>query len=59
VDSDLWRKGLAWSAEEDRLLVKLKEENLPWNEMLRRFDQNFLGRMPGSIEVSSRNRVEM
>lgn len=46
------RKGLLWSAEEDRLLLELKEEeNLTGAEVIRRFDQIFPGRSPGSIQV--------
>lgn len=46
------RKGLSWSAEEDRLLVKLKEEEkLTGAAVIRRFDQIFPGRSPGSIQV--------
>lgn len=46
------RKGLPWSAEEDRLLVELKEEEkLTGAALIRRFDQIFPGRSPGSIPV--------
>ncbi|KAA8652807.1 uncharacterized protein ATNIH1004_001712 [Aspergillus tanneri] len=39
------RKGRPWSVEEDRLLVKLREEqNLAWSEVARRFAQTFPGR---------------
>ena len=47
-----WRKGLPWSAENDSLLMKLKEEeNLTAAEVIRRFDKSFPGRSPGSIQV--------
>lgn len=51
-DPHFSRKGLPWSAEEDRLLVKLKEEeNLTAAEVIRQFDKSFPGRSPGSIQV--------
>jgi hypothetical protein len=46
------RKGLSWSEEEARLLVKLREEeNLAWSEVTERFGQKFPGRTQGSIQV--------
>ncbi|KAJ5974741.1 hypothetical protein N7481_008448 [Penicillium waksmanii] len=47
------RKRLRYSAEENRLLIQLKEvEGLPWREVIRRFDDNFPGRRsPQSIQV--------
>lgn len=46
------RKGLPWSVEENRLLVKLREkENLAWSEVIKRFGQKFPGRSKGSIQV--------
>lgn len=46
------RKGLSSSAEEDRLLGKLRqEENLTWSEVIERFSQRFPGRSKGSIQV--------
>jgi hypothetical protein len=46
------RKRLDYSAEEDRLLVQLREEeSLPWSEVSKRFDQRFPGRSQGSIQV--------
>ncbi|CAG8059190.1 unnamed protein product [Penicillium salamii] len=46
------RKGLQYSTAENRLLVKLKgKEKLAWSEVMRRFDQNFPGRSPASIQV--------
>lgn len=46
------RKGLSWSVEEDRLLVKLREEQkLAWSEVTKRFVQKFPGRTQGSIQV--------
>ncbi|KAJ6026418.1 uncharacterized protein N7446_004983 [Penicillium canescens] len=46
------RKGLRWSAEEDRLLMKLKDEqNLAWSEVVKQFSQEFPGRSEGSIKV--------
>ncbi|KAJ5981937.1 hypothetical protein N7451_012037 [Penicillium sp. IBT 35674x] len=46
------RKGLKWSAEEDRLLVKLREEEkLAWPEVTKRFGQVFPGRKQGSLQV--------
>lgn len=46
------RKGLKWSAEEDRLLVKLRvEEKLAWPEVTKRFGRVFPGRKQGSLQV--------
>ncbi|KAJ5982677.1 hypothetical protein N7451_012777 [Penicillium sp. IBT 35674x] len=46
------RKGLKWSAEEDRLLVNLREEEgLAWPEVTKRFNRVFPGRKQGSIQV--------
>jgi hypothetical protein len=46
------RKGLSWSEEEIRLLVKLREEkNLAWSEVFEQFSQKFPGRTKGSIQV--------
>ncbi|KAF7712899.1 SANT/Myb domain-containing protein [Penicillium ucsense] len=46
------RKGLSWSEEEIRLLVKLREEeNLAWSEVTEQFSQKFPGRTQGSIQV--------
>ncbi|OOQ83690.1 hypothetical protein PEBR_33475 [Penicillium brasilianum] len=46
------RKGLSWSEEEIRLLVKLREEeNLAWSEVFKQFSQKFPGRTKGSIQV--------
>ncbi|KAJ6112278.1 hypothetical protein N7523_002100 [Penicillium sp. IBT 18751x] len=46
------RKGLSWSVEEDRLLVKLREEQkLAWSEVTKRFVQKFPGRTQNSIQV--------
>ncbi|KAJ5737250.1 uncharacterized protein N7483_002375 [Penicillium malachiteum] len=46
------RKGLKWSAEEDRLLVKLREEEkLAWPEVTKRFGRVFPGRKQGSLQV--------
>lgn len=46
------RKGLPWLAEENRLLVQLREEeSLGWSEVFKRFDQRFPGRSQGSIQV--------
>jgi hypothetical protein len=46
------RKGLRWSAEEDRLLMKLRDEqNLAWSEVVKQFSQEFPGRSEGSIKV--------
>ncbi|KAJ5640284.1 uncharacterized protein N7484_008146 [Penicillium longicatenatum] len=46
------RKGLKWSAEEDRLLVKLREEEeLAWPEVTKRFSRVFPGRKQGSLQV--------
>lgn len=46
------RKGLPWLAEENRLLVQLREEeSLAWSEVFKRFDQRFPGRSQGSIQV--------
>ena len=46
------RKGLRWLAEENRLLVQLREEeSLAWSEVFKRFDQRFPGRSQGSIQV--------
>ncbi|KAK4862968.1 hypothetical protein LT330_010712 [Penicillium expansum] len=46
------RKGLPWSVEEGRLLVKLREEqNFAWPEVTKRFCQKFPGRSSGSIQV--------
>ncbi|KAI3219559.1 hypothetical protein DTO012A9_10204 [Penicillium roqueforti] len=46
------RKGLPWSVEEGRLLVKLREkQNLAWPEVTKRFCQKFPGRSSGSIQV--------
>ncbi|KAJ5267206.1 hypothetical protein N7478_010014 [Penicillium angulare] len=53
------RKGLPFSAEEDRLLVKLrKEENLAWSEVVTRFSQKFPGRSKGSIQVHWSTRLK-
>ncbi|KAJ5288020.1 hypothetical protein N7478_003706 [Penicillium angulare] len=53
------RKGLPFSAEEDRLLVKLrKEENLAWSEVVTRFSQRFPGRSKGSIQVHWSTRLK-
>ncbi|CAG7939202.1 unnamed protein product [Penicillium nalgiovense] len=42
------RKGLPWSAKENRLLVQLREEeSLAWSEVIKRFDQRFPGRSIG------------
>lgn len=47
------RKGLPCSAEEGRLLVELKdEEDLAGAEVIRRFDQAFPGRSPGSTKCT-------
>ncbi|KAJ5474126.1 hypothetical protein N7475_003692 [Penicillium sp. IBT 31633x] len=46
------RKGLKWSVEEDRLLVKLRDEqNLAWSEVVKQFSREFPGRSEGSIKV--------
>lgn len=46
------RKGLPFSAEEDRLLVELRtEKSLTWSEVIKRFSQRFPGRDKGSIQV--------
>ncbi|KAJ5414844.1 hypothetical protein N7509_000178 [Penicillium cosmopolitanum] len=46
------RKRLRYSAEEDCLLVKLKkEQGLPWEEVIRHFDEKYPGRSPQSIKV--------
>ncbi|EGC40658.1 conserved hypothetical protein [Histoplasma capsulatum var. duboisii H88] len=46
------RKGLTWSAEENRLLVQLREEESPaWLEVIKRFDRRFSWRGKGSIQV--------
>ncbi|KAJ5771441.1 uncharacterized protein N7511_003492 [Penicillium nucicola] len=46
------RKGLRWSPEEDRLLMKLRDEqNLAWSEVVKRFSREFPGRSEGSIKV--------
>jgi hypothetical protein len=46
------RKGLSWSVEEDRLLIKLRDkQNLAWSEVVKRFSQEFPGRSEGSIKV--------
>lgn len=46
------RKGLSFSTEEDRLLVKLRKvEALTWSEVIKRFSQRFPGRSKGSIQV--------
>ena len=45
LDPHFSRKGSPWSAEEDRLLVKLKEkENLRAAEVIRRFNKSFPGK---------------
>ncbi|KAJ5267459.1 hypothetical protein N7478_010267 [Penicillium angulare] len=52
------RKDLTWSEEEDRLLVKLKEqEKLTWPEEIGRFGQVFPGRSSGSIKVHWSTKV--
>ncbi|CAG8023522.1 unnamed protein product [Penicillium nalgiovense] len=46
------RKGLKWSAEEDHLLKKLRDEqNLAWSEVVKQFSREFPGRSEGSIQV--------
>ncbi|KAJ6157214.1 hypothetical protein N7497_006099 [Penicillium chrysogenum] len=46
------RKGLSWSVEEDRLLIKLRDkQNLAWSEVVKQFSQEFPGRSEGSIQV--------
>lgn len=46
------RKHRPWSVEEDRLLVKLREEQgLAWSEVTWHFAQKFPGRSKGSIQV--------
>lgn len=48
----LSRKGLRFSEEEERLLVKLrKEEGLAWWEVIKRFSRSFPGSSEGSIQV--------
>jgi hypothetical protein len=52
AESSLSRRGLDWSAEEDRLLVQIKEEEqLAWSEVIKHFNQAFPGRSPGSTKV--------
>ncbi|OQE57782.1 hypothetical protein PENNAL_c0388G09470, partial [Penicillium nalgiovense] len=44
--------GLKWSAEEDHLLRKLRDEqNLAWSEVVKQFSREFPGRSEGSIKV--------
>jgi hypothetical protein len=46
------RKGLAFSVEENFLLMNLREEqNLAWSEVTRLFAQKFPGRSKGSLQV--------
>lgn len=46
------RKGKPRSMEEERLLVKLREEqNLSWSEVIEQFEGKFPGRSKGSIQV--------
>ncbi|KAI3092205.1 hypothetical protein CBS147333_10244 [Penicillium roqueforti] len=46
------RKGLPWSVEEDRLLIKLRDKhNLAWSEVVKQFSREFPGRSEGSIQV--------
>ncbi|WPH04066.1 WD40 repeat-like protein [Acrodontium crateriforme] len=46
------RYNLPWSAEEDDLLFKLKDdENLSWADTVKRFCSIFVGRTPGTIQV--------
>ncbi|KAJ5111740.1 hypothetical protein NUU61_001370 [Penicillium alfredii] len=46
------RKGLLWSEEEGRLLVKLRDEQkLAWSELTEHFTREFPGRSKGSIQV--------
>jgi hypothetical protein len=46
------RKGLKWSAEEDHLLRKLRDEQkLAWSEVVKQFSREFPGRSEGSIKV--------
>jgi hypothetical protein len=52
VDSCSSRKRPRYSAEEDCLLVQLKkEQGLPWEEVIRHFDEKYPGRSPQSIKV--------
>ncbi|KAJ5413679.1 hypothetical protein N7509_000306 [Penicillium cosmopolitanum] len=52
ADSCSSRKRLRYSAEENYLLIQLKEkEGLRWEEVIRRFDENYPGRSPQSIKV--------
>lgn len=47
------RKGLPWSMEEGRLLVKLKDEQkLAWSEVIEHFTREFPGRSKGSVHTS-------
>lgn len=51
-DTASTRRGLPWSLEESRLLVKLREdERLAWSDVVRRFTRKFPGRSKGSIQV--------
>ncbi|KAJ5730149.1 uncharacterized protein N7483_004657 [Penicillium malachiteum] len=53
------RKGLNYSAEEDKLLIKLrKEQALSWSEVTRRFSQIFPGRKQGSLQVHWNTKIE-
>lgn len=46
------QKGLPWSAEENCLLVQLREEeSLAWSGVIQRFDQRFPRRSKGPIQV--------
>ncbi|KAF9728589.1 hypothetical protein PMIN01_13417 [Paraphaeosphaeria minitans] len=46
--SDVAEKhGTAWSTTEDTLLRRLKQEGLPWGEIMERF----LGRSPGAVQT--------
>lgn len=52
ADSCSSRKRLRYSAEENYLLIQLKEkEGLPWKEVIKRFDESYPGRSPQSIKV--------
>lgn len=52
-DSPSTRKRLPWSMEEDRLLVKLREEQkLAWSEVIKQFTREFSGGLKGPYKFT-------
>ena len=45
------RKGKAWESDEIKLLIRLKKDGSPWLVIARRFEENFPGRLQGTIQV--------